>query len=327
MSPRLSSPEIFERAERAYSISSSCGLCPRQCRVDRTAGETGYCAAGPQPLLAAAVPHFGEEPPLTVSGGAGTLFFTRCNLSCVYCQNFQISQGANRPPVAPEELCDKMLALERLGCSNIELVSPSHHLPGILDALATAVDRGLSIPVVYNSNGYESPETLELLDGIVDIYLPDLKYASNEHASRLSNAADYVETARSAIVQMHEQVGNLVLDLEGRAIKGLILRHLVLPGDLSGTRETLFWAYDHLPATVTISLMAQYNPLHRSAAFPPLDKGIVSEEYERAVDLAWELGFENVFIQDLESRDVGIPDFHRSMPFQWDPQCGRGNSD
>jgi putative pyruvate formate lyase activating enzyme len=327
MSPRLSSLEIFERAEKACDIGSSCGLCPRQCRVDRTAGETGYCAAGPQPSIAAAAPHFGEEPPLTGSGGAGALFFTRCNLRCVYCQNFQISQGPCGEPVDPEELCEKMLAIDGLGCSNLELVSPTHHLPGILEALASAVGKGLSIPVVYNSNGYESPETLELLDGIVDIYLPDLKYASNEHAARLSDSADYVQTARSAIVRMHNQVGNLVLDLQGRAVKGLILRHLVLPGDLSGTRETLFWAHDHLPLTVTISLMAQYSPIHRSAAFPPLDRGIVSEEYDRAVDLAWELGFENVFIQDLESRTVGIPDFHRSNPFEWDPGCGRSSPD
>jgi putative pyruvate formate lyase activating enzyme len=218
-----------------------------------------------------------------------------------------------------------MLLLQEHGCWNLELVSPTHHLPGSLEAIAMAVDKGLKIPVVYNSNAYEAPETLDLLEGIVDVYLPDLKYASNEHASRLSDVADYVQTARSAIVRMHEQVGNLVLDLHGRAVKGLILRHLVLPGDLSGTRETLLWLHDNLPHTVTISLMAQYGPMHRSAAFPPLNRRVTFDEYENAVDLAWELGFENVFIQDLESQTVGIPDFYRTRPFEWDTKSGRGN--
>lgn len=325
MALQLSSLDISKRAENAYRTSSSCSLCPRRCRVDRTAGETGYCKAGPKPAIAAAVPHFGEEPPLTGPRGAGTVFFNRCNLCCVYCQNYQISQGPCGASLSPRALSWKMLQLQEQGCWNLELVSPTHHLPGTLEALAMAVDRGLDIPVVYNTNGYEAPQTLDLLEGIVDVYLPDLKYASNEHASRLSDVADYVQTARAAIVKMHEQVGNLVLDLRGRAVKGLILRHLVLPGDLSGTRETLFWVHDALPSTVTISLMAQYSPMHRSAGFPPLNRTVAFEEYETAVDLAWELGFENVFVQDLESQTVGIPDFRRTGPFQWDTESRGSN--
>jgi putative pyruvate formate lyase activating enzyme len=212
-----------------------------------------------------------------------------------------------------------MIDLRDRGCSVLEPVSPSHHLPGLLEALASAFERGVDLPVVYNSNGYEAPETLDLLEGVVDLYLPDLKYASNGRAEAYSDAKDYVRTARAAILKMYSQVGNLVVDIQGRAVRGMILRHLVLPGDLAGTRDTLAWIADNLPSTVTISLMAQYAPLHEAREFPPLDRGLTAEEYDEAVDLAWELGFENVFVQDTESLNVGIPDFGRDQPFDWDP--------
>jgi len=210
-----------------------------------------------------------------------------------------------------------MLRLQSQGCSTIEPVSPSHHLPGLLEALAMAADQGLRLPVVYNSNGYESPETLDLLDGIVDIYLPDIKYADSENARRFSDVPDYVEIAREAVLKMHGQVGNLVVDLNGQARQGLIIRLLVLPEDVSGTYQTLAWIRDNLPRTVTLSLMAQYLPLHRGTEFPPLQRAITQEEYDRAVDFAWDLGLEQVFVQDLESRDVGIPDFQVDNPFNW----------
>jgi putative pyruvate formate lyase activating enzyme len=211
-----------------------------------------------------------------------------------------------------------ILDLQQKECSNIEPVSPTHHLPGFLEALALAVERGLALPVVYNTNGYESDATLDLLEGIVDIYLPDLKYGSDEYAAKYSDASDYVETARCAILKMHSQVGNLVVDANGRATRGLILRHLILPGDISGTGETLAWVRENLPQTVTISLMAQYSPLHRSAEFPPLERKITVDEYDRIVDLAWDMGLENVFVQDFEAQDVGIPDFGEKMPFVWE---------
>lgn len=229
--------------------------------------------------------------------------------------------------MTPKALADKMTGLQEKGCSNLEPVSPSHHLPGLLEALAFVADRGPCPTVVYNTNSYETPETLELLDGIVDVYLPDLKYASNVHAAACSDVDDYVEVARAAILQMHHEVGNLVVDLEGRAVRGMILRHLILPGNISGTRDTLLWIKANLPATLTISLMAQYSPLHRGSKCPPLDRRISETEYEKAVDLAWELGFENVFIQDLESHDVGIPDFELSQPFDWDQNPGQYYSD
>jgi len=268
--------------------------------------------------VAAVLPHFGEEPPLTTTGGAGTVFFTRCNLRCVYCQNHQISQGSLGRAITPDELSMRMLDLKDRGCSNIEPVSPTHHLPGLLEALSLAMERGLDLPLVYNTNGYEASETLDLLDGIVDVYLPDLKYAADRYASQYSDAEGYVETARRAVLTMHGQVGNLVVDLNGRAIRGLILRHLILPANVSGTDETLVWIRKNLPRSVTISLMAQYGPLYKGPQFPPLDRKITLAEYDRVVDLAWDMGLENVFVQDLDSHELGVPDFGKTVPFDWD---------
>lgn len=318
MSPRLTPPDLRERADAARALSAPCRLCPRSCGVDRVAGEQGYCGAGFLPQVAAIVPHFGEEPPLCGEGGAGTIFFSRCNLRCVYCQNHQISQGGVGRLIETPELGEGMLELQARGCSTVEPVSPSHHLPGFLEALAYAADKGLNLPVVYNTNGYESPETLQLLDGIVDIYLPDLKYAHEDKAKELSDASDYVETARGAILQMFDQVGNLVVDMNGRAVRGTIIRHLILPSQAAGTDETLAWIADNFPLTVTISLMAQFSPLHRSASYPHLNRVLSADEYERAVDRAWDLGLENVFVQELESKDLGVPDFDRINPFAWD---------
>ena len=313
----LGSKEIMERAREARKLFTSCRLCPRECGVNRTAGETGYCGAGPDPVVATALPHFGEEPPLSGEGGAGTIFFSNCNLRCVYCQNHQISQGGIGSRVDSIRLAQMILRLQDEGCSNIEPVSPSHHLPGLLEALAVASDQGLRLPVVYNTNGYESSETIDLLDGIVDVYLPDLKYGGNREARRYSDVPNYVETAREAILKMHDQVGNLVVDMKGRSTRGMIVRHLVLPQDASGTGDTLMWVRDSLPRTITLSLMAQFSPLHKSHGFPPLDRKLSVYEYDHAVDMAWELGFENVFVQDPESRGEGIPDFQLDKPFNW----------
>jgi putative pyruvate formate lyase activating enzyme len=315
--PLLSSDEILDRAREAAKISANCELCPRSCGVDRTSGELGFCSAGPQPVVASILAHFGEEPPLTGIGGAGTVFFSGCNMRCVYCQNYQISQGGMGNPMSPQRLAQEMLGLQKQGCSNVEPVSPSHHLPGLLDSISQAVESGLRLPIVYNTNGYESTETLELLDGIVDVYLPDLKYASAVEASLYSAAPDYVDTARAAILKMYSQVGNLVLDLEGRAERGLIVRHLVLPNNIAGTRDTLLWLRDNLPRDITLSLMAQYIPLHKSNGFPLLNRVITTEEYEEVIDYAWSLGFENVFIQQMNSQEVGAPDFGLDQPFDW----------
>ncbi len=315
---RLTADDIYQRAREARRMSAKCRLCPRACGVDRTRCQRGYCGAGPEPTVAAILAHFGEEPPLVTGGGAGTIFFSRCNMRCVYCQNHQISQGEIGSMMSPESLSDEILRLQENGCSTVEPVSPSHQLPAFLEAMAMAVEAGLTLPVVYNTNGYESLETLDLLDGIVDVYLPDLKYASSQTAGLFSDAEDYVSTARAAILRMHSQVGNLVTDLTGRAIRGLIVRHLVLPGDTAGTFETLTWLSENLPSTLTLSLMAQYSPLHRSQYFPPINRPTTYGEYEAAIDYAWTKGFENVFIQELDSQEAGIPDFSSHNPFSWE---------
>ena len=315
--PVLSSEEILRRAREAAKMLAHCELCPRSCGVDRASGELGFCSAGPQPEVASVLPHFGEEPPLTVKGGAGTVFFSGCNMRCVYCQNHQISQGGMGNPVTPQRLAQEMLGLQKQGCSNLEPVSPSHHLPGLLEAVSQAVENGLRLPIVYNTNGYESTETLALLDGVVDVYLPDLKYSSAAEASVYSATPDYVDAARAAILRMYSQVGNLVLDVEGRAERGLIIRHLVLPNNIAATRDTLMWLSDNLPRDITLSLMAQYIPLHKSNDFPLLSRLITTEEYEEVIDYAWSLGFENVFIQDMSSQEIGVPDFGLDQPFDW----------
>ncbi len=284
----------------------------------RMEGEAGLCGAGPLPRLAAALPHFGEEPPLVGPGGAGTLFFSGCNLRCAYCQNHQISRNRLGTEATPADLARTMLELQDRGCSTIEPVSPTHHLPGLLEALADAVENGLELPVVYNTNAYETSETLDLLEGVVDVYLPDLKYSSNTVALKYSDVSDYVRIARNAVLQMHSHVGNLVVDMNGTAVQGLVIRHLVLPHGISGPENTLAWIRANLPRTVTLSLMSQYVPLHRSGSFPEISRRITESEYDSVVDLAWELGFENCFVQDHSSQDVGVPDFRDQTPFKWE---------
>lgn len=324
MNWRLTADELELRAREAGELASPCRLCPRNCGVDRLSGEIGRCGSGSFAKIAAATAHYGEEPPLTVDGGAGTVFFSRCNMGCVYCQNNQISQGDIGSEISVEDLAREMLRLQTLGCANIEAVSPSHQLPWLLEALAVARRDGLDLPIVYNSNGYEAAHTLEVLEGVVDVYVPDIKYASDEHALRYSDAPGYVGIAQQAVATMHRQVGNLVVDLSGRAIRGLIIRLLVLPDGIAGIRETLMWIKDHLPSTVTLSIMAQYAPLHRAAEYPELNRTISEDEYEAVLEEAWEMGFENIYIQELTSSQCGIPDFSLNCPFSWEDTCPPG---
>jgi putative pyruvate formate lyase activating enzyme len=211
-----------------------------------------------------------------------------------------------------------MLHLQSLGCANIEAVSPSHQLPWFLEALSSARANGLDLPIVYNTNGYEAPETLEILEGIVDVYLPDLKYASDECASRYSDTPDYVRVARQAVSAMHSQVGNLVVDLSGRAVRGLIIRLLVLPNGIAGIQDSLLWIRDHFPATVTLSIMSQYTPIHHATRYPELNRTVTEHEYDAILEEAWDLGFQNIYIQDMTSSRCGIPDFSSDRPFSWD---------
>ncbi|MDD3471555.1 MAG: radical SAM protein [Syntrophaceae bacterium] len=316
--PFLDPDRILEVAQKFRDLSSPCRMCPRECMVDRLSGEIGYCGAGPLPSHSGILQHFGEEPPLVGIGGAGTIFFTHCNMRCVFCQNYQISRGECGEIMSIEELAQEMIKLQKYGASNIEPVSPTHQMNVFLEALGIAAQRGLDLPVVYNSGGYDSLEALKLLRGVVHVYMPDLKYADSKMSAKYSDCDDYVEVARQAIKEMYDQVGELELDADGRAIKGLIIRHLVLPNSISGSEQTMLWIRNNLSPKVTISLMSQYSPMYDAIKYPELNRRIKASEYNKIVDYCWDLGLENVFVQDIRSQDSCIPDFRNDKPFSWD---------
>ncbi|MDD4923587.1 MAG: radical SAM protein [Dehalococcoidales bacterium] len=317
------SGELAKRAERLGRRLASCDICPRDCGVNRLSGETGYCHSGVLPIVSSYCDHHGEEPVLSGSRGSGTIFFANCNLRCLYCQNHQISQNwikqkANE--ITCHKLAENMLYLQKeLGCHNINLVSPSHFVPQIVEALLEAVPLGFNIPLVYNTNGYDSLETLRELDGIIDIYLPDFKYFDNKNALELSGAANYVETAQAAIKEMYRQVGNLIIDDSGIAQRGLIVRHLILPNRLSDSREVLKWLAGELSPEVTISVMSQYHPVHRTLELPSLSRSISQQEFDEVFNLVVELGMENGWVQQLEAAEYYVPDFERKgHPFAFE---------
>ncbi len=295
---------------------ASCTLCPRSCQVNRLEGQLGFCKSGVQAKVSHFLPHFGEEPPISGTGGAGTIFFSNCNCSCIFCQNYQISQMGIGKEVSPLELSDMMLKLQNRGCHNIEFVSPTMHLPSILESLDLAVRAGLSIPIVYNTNAYEMLKSLSLLDGIVDIYIPDFKYADAEMAERFSSAYDYPEKALEAIKEMRNQVGDLDVS-NGTAERGLIIRHLILPSQLENTFQVLTIIAEQISKEVYLSLMSQYNPVHKASAHKEIGRKLSREEYEKAMGWAVELGFENVWYQELESSEDFLPDFTKQDPFQF----------
>ncbi len=265
--------------------------------------------------MAKALPHFGEEPPLTGERGAGTVFFTGCALRCLYCQNYQISQEGLGDEISAEALANIFLNLQYRGCHNLDLVSPTPHWPFILEALDIAIPRGLTLPIVYNTHGYLSLPLLKLLEGIVDIYLPDMKYGTDETAEQLSQAPGYTSLNRQAVCEMFAQTGPLKTNGEGLAFQGLLVRHLVLPGNLSGTSAVLQDLLEISPR-IPLSLMAQYRPIHLAGDHPPLSRSLNKREYEKALDLVERFGFAEVFIQDLDSSEVYFPDFNREDPFQ-----------
>jgi putative pyruvate formate lyase activating enzyme len=252
-----------DRAQEAYDLLKECTVCPRRCSVDRTQGEKGFCRAGGLPEISSYGPHFGEERPLVGRGGSGTIFMTYCNLGCIFCQNYEISRMGHGEQISFDELSRIMVDLQRRGCHNINFVSPSHFVPHILKALPKAVEMGLSVPLVYNTGGYDSLEVIKLLDGIVDIYMPDFKYAQADVAQRYSQAADYPDVARAAIKEMHRQTGDLVIDEEqGIALRGLLVRHLVLPGGLAGTREVMHFLATEISPDTYVNIMDQIGRAH-----------------------------------------------------------------
>jgi len=307
--------EITNRAKQARQILAQCALCPRACKVNRLQGELGFCQSGNDVIISSAGPHHGEEPPISGQRGSGTIFFTNCNLRCVFCQNYQISQNSQGHPVTTNELANIMLSLQTQRCHNINLVSPTHFVPQILEALALAIPKGLNLPIVYNTNGYDALETLKLLDGIVDIYLPDIKYADDIDAKEYSKVDDYVKHNRLAIKEMYRQVGNLVISESGIAQKGLLIRHLVLPNRLSGTFDCLDFIAREISKDAYVSLMSQYHPSHKAHQHPLINRRLKPSEYQEVVAYAEKLGLENCYIQELVSSDDFLPDFQKENPF------------
>jgi putative pyruvate formate lyase activating enzyme len=316
---------MTDAARRVGSLQrmlKKCVLCPRRCRADRTSGETGFCGLSAEMRIHSALPHHGEEPPLSGTRGAGTIFFSSCNLRCVFCQNYQISHSAAGRPVTEEELATLMLDLQARGCHNIEPVTPTPHLPGIMAALLLARERGLRLPLVYNGGGYEQAGIVRLLGGLVDIYLPDFKYGLAEAGERFSGVTDYPRHALASLREMVRQVGDTLECREGVAIRGVLVRHLVLPGQIENSLAVLRTIREEISACVPLSLMAQYTPIPAVAADPCLGRRLSRREYEQAVDAALALGFEELYTQEVDERDL-VPDFGRERPFAWDPCGGR----
>jgi putative pyruvate formate lyase activating enzyme len=290
----LKETEFSRKIEEAYEILRDCTLCPRGCHVDRTAGKKGYCRTGDKPFVSSWGPHFGEERPLVGARGSGTVFFGNCNLRCVFCQNYSISQGGEGVEISHERLADIMTSLQRAGCHNINLVTPTHQVPAIVRAVKLAAVQGLRVPLVYNCGGYESIEALKILEGIVDIYMPDFKYSDNVSAKKYSDAGDYADRAKSAIREMHRQVGDLLLDERGIARRGLLVRHLVLPADIAGTGEVVRFIAEEISADTYINIMDQYHPCFRAFGSPPLDRRITEKEYSDALKYAVRAGLKRI---------------------------------
>ncbi|MBI4974546.1 MAG: radical SAM protein [Candidatus Omnitrophica bacterium] len=291
--------DIVRKTNRLLKDSlKSCAICPRRCGADRTNKKTGYCRAPLNPVVYSYSPHYGEEPPLSGTKGSGTIFFTHCNMKCVYCQNYYFSQLDNGEEISVERLSAIMLYLQRGGCHNINLVSPTHFVPQILTAMEIAMERGLDIPIVYNTSGYELPDTIKLLDGVVDIYMPDMRYSNNAMAKKYSDAVNYVECNRSSILEMQRQVGDLIIDDNGIAQKGLVIRLLVLPEDISGTKDTLKFIKDKISKNAYVSIMSQYYPTFKAYNYKEISRGISIWEYGIIVDAAKNLGLNNGWIQE-----------------------------
>jgi putative pyruvate formate lyase activating enzyme len=284
------------RIKQAYKLMEKCKLCPRKCGVNRLEGEVGFCKAGLLPMVSSFHVHFGEEPPISGFKGSGTIFFTHCSLRCVFCQNHPISQLGQGKEVRSEELAGMMLELERQGCHNINFVTPTHYMPQILEAVSIAKKKGLKVPLVYNCGGYESMEALEILDGVIDIYMPDMKYSDNSAAKKYSNAPDYFEINKKAVKEMYRQAGDLKIE-KGIAKKGILIRHLVLPDGLAGSKKIFEFIAEELSPNIHVNIMAQYYPCHLAHKFPEIERRITHKEYSEAIKSAKDAGLKNGFRQ------------------------------
>ena len=306
------SGRLKDRVDELYTRLTACSVCPRNCGVNRLNNIRGYCRSGKSAELSSYCDHHGEEPALSGTKGSGTIFFSHCNLRCVYCQNHQISQDFDPSSVQVDTgyLARIMLDLQdKLGCHNINLVSPSHYVPQITAAIYEAIPMGLKIPIVYNTNAYDAVSTLQMLDGIIDIYLPDIKYASNKYARKYSRSTNYVAFSRAAIREMYSQVGNLIMDASGIAQRGLIVRHLILPNNVAGSVDSLKWIANELSPETSLSIMAQYYPCHKAQEESLLSRKISLSEYGLVANALDTLGMENGWLQEMDSADNYLPDF------------------
>lgn len=288
-----------------YKMLGSCSICPRRCRVNRLKNEKGFCQTGLKAKVCSYMPHHGEEPPISGTRGSGTIFFSHCNMSCAYCQNYEFSQGGEGREVSEKQLADFMLQLQTAGCHNINLVTPTHVMPQILQAIKIAANNGLDIPLVYNTSGYELAQVIALLNGIIDIYLADLRYADSFMSEKYSSAPDYPRQSQQALKQMHQQVGIAKLDSRGIIIKGVIIRHLVLPNNLSGTETLMKFIAEELSKETYISLMSQYMPCYKAHKFSEISRRITLKEYEGAQESMRAHGLYNGWTQE----DTGLARF------------------
>lgn len=315
------SGELRQRVDALEKMLERCSICPHDCGNNRLKDEIARCYSGYLPIVSAYTPHFGEEPALVGTNGVGNIFFGNCNLRCVYCQNYLISQNSKeerKNQVGFERLAEMMLELQVKGCHEIGLVSPTHFVPQIVRSLEIAASRGLTLPLIYNTNAYDSVEVLRLLDGIIDIYLPDLKYSDDEMGYQYSKIKEYPKHARAAIREMHRQVGStFVLGEDGLVKRGLIIRHLVLPNDIAGSKDSLKWVATELGPRMTLSIMSQYFPTHRAATTPLLDRKIRQGEYERVLATLDALAMEHGWAQEYEASEYYRPEFEdRDRPFK-----------
>ncbi len=282
--------ELQEKVRIANEWLSDCKICPRECGINRLDGKVGFCGLGSKAVIASANPHFGEEAPLVGTSGSGTIFLTSCNLKCVFCQNYEISHLMEGREVTGSEFADIMLELQKMGCHNINFVTPSHLVPQILEATLIAAKNGLKIPLVYNSGGYDQLKTLKLLDGVFDIYMPDLKFMSSDASHALMKAPDYPKRVKSAIKEMHRQVGDLEINESGIATRGLLVRHLVMPNDLAETGKAMRFLAEEVSTNTYVNIMNQYRPCGQAMSHEGLDRSVTRDEYSQAVEQARQAG-------------------------------------
>jgi putative pyruvate formate lyase activating enzyme len=309
----------MKKINKTNKLLEKCVLCPHMCHANRISGEVGFCSAGSTATVSSVMPHHGEEPPISGTRGSGTIFFSHCNMKCVYCQNYQISQEHSGKAFSIEQLAIEMLSLEQQECHNINLVSPTIWIPQIIEALSIAKKSGLNIPIVYNTGGYEREQIIKLLDGIINIYMPDIRYSSDIMAERYSGVKNYVNNNRKSIKEMYRQVGELDLDDNGIAKKGLLIRLLVLPENIGSVKETLDFIKEELSEYVYLSIMAQYHPEYMALNYPGLSRSILPDEYYEIVDYAEKLGLANGWTQDYcaPEKDLFRPDFNRKKVFKY----------